>query len=152
MKTTFQSREAVRDELVSLFAAEGSWQAVYGYFPSVSEMSGKTPILIIRSAGTQQVMEGQDTNPATYRFLATTFVLAYSEDGSWTSANAEDKLDELDQAFRQVIRDNAAGGVNADLYRFEPGMSQRDDLILEGVPYILEGRAILADLVNGAVP
>jgi len=149
--TTFQSREAVRDELGTLFTADGSWQEVYNHFPSVDEIKGKTPVLIIRSRGTQQDMANLNTNPATYRLLLSSWVLAYSSSDGWTSANAEDKLDELDKVLRQVIRDNAGGGSNADLYRFEPGMSQVDDVIIEGIPYIVETRAILVDLVNGAI-
>ena len=149
--TTFQSREAVRDELGTLFTSAGNWQEVYNHFPSVDEMKGKTPILIIRSRGTDQDMANLNTNPATYRFLLSSWVLAFSDSDSWTSANAEDKLDELDKVLRQVIRDNAGGGSNADLYRFEAGLSQVDDVIIEGMPYIVETRAILADLVNGAI-
>jgi hypothetical protein len=151
MTTTFQSREAVRDELVALFTADGSWQDVYGYYPAVSEMKGRSPIMLIRSQGTQQDMAGQDTNPSSYSFLLTTWVLAYSEDGGWTSADAEDQLDTLDRVTRQIIRDNADGGTNASQYRFEAGFSNRSDLILEGVPYIIESRTIIADLPRGAV-
>jgi hypothetical protein len=146
--TTFSSRELVRDELVVLFVANGSWQEVYGYFPSVSEMEGKTPILIIRSRGTEQDMAGLDTNPAVYRFLLSSWVLAYSESDSWTSANAEDKLDELDKTVRQIIRDNAGSLTNGDVIRFEAGQSQVDDMIIEGLPYIVETRAILVNKIN----
>jgi hypothetical protein len=148
--TTFQSRELVRDELVALFVSDGSWQDVYGYYPAVSEIKGRSPVLIVRSAGTQQSMAGLHTNPASYSFLLTTWVLAYSEDGNWTSADAEDKLDDLDRVLRQVIRDNAMGGTYATQYRFDGGFSNRDDLILEGVPYIVETRTIFADLPRGA--
>ena len=153
MTTTFQSRELVRDELATLFTADGSWQSVFGYFPAVEAFKGRTPILIIRSRGTEQDMAGLETNPASYRFLLSSWVLAFSplSADNWTSTDAEDKLDELDMKLRQVIRDNAGGGTNADLYRFEPGFSQVDDVIIEGVPYIVETRAILADLKRGAI-
>ena len=152
MTTTFQSREAVRDELVTLFTNNGSWQEVYGYAPDLNEVIGKTPILIIRSEGTSQRMEGDETNPASYQFAITTWVLAYSEDGNWTSANAEDKIDELDKVVRQVIRNNAGGGSNADQYRFDPAQSEVGDVILHGgVPYMVESRLIYADLPRGAV-
>lgn len=149
--TTFQTREAVRDELVSLFQTNGSWQVVYGHFPSVAETEGKTPILVIRSRGTSQVFAGEHTNPAQYRFLISSFVLAYSEDDSWTSANAEDKLDELDKVVRQVIRDNAGGGTYADNFLFEEGFSDVSDIVIEGLPYIVETRVLVATLSRGAV-
>ena len=104
MTTTFTSRELVRDELAALFVANGSWQEVYQYHPSVNEIENKTPFLVIRSAGTQQEMANLWTNKTTYRFAIISYVLAYSASDNWTSANAEDKLDELDKAIRQVIR------------------------------------------------
>lgn len=149
--TTFQSRELVRDELAALFVANGSWQAAYGYFPSVDAIKGKTPILIIRSRGTSQDMAGLNTNPATYRFLLSSWVLAYSAVDSWTSSNAEDLLDTLDMKLRQVIRDNAGSLTNGDLIRFEQGTSQVDDVMIENLPYIVETRAILVDLIKGSV-
>lgn len=152
MPTTFQSREAVRDELVTLFTSNGSWQAVYGYFPGTDAFVGLSPILTIQSMGTEQDMAGQDTNPASYRFVITSWVLAFSEDGSWTAAQAEDKVDELDKVTRQVIRNNAGGGTNADQYRFEAGMSEvRRIPVAGGPPYIVESRFILADLPKGSV-
>jgi len=149
--TTFQNRELVRDELVALFVANTSWQEVYGYFPGVSAFVGKTPVLVVTSVGTQQDMANLNTNPATYRFLISSYVLAYRVSDSWYSTDAADKIDELDMKVRQIIRDNAGGGTNADQYRFESGFSQSDNIIASGVGYIVETRAILADLVNGAV-
>lgn len=150
MTTTFQSRELVRDELAALFVADGSYQETYGYAPSVNEIMGKTPVLVIRSRGTSQGFEGVWNNPVTYRFSFASWVLATSEPDNWTSANAEDKLDELDKVIRQVIRDNVSL-TNATNLRFEPGFSQVVDLTPEGVPYIVETRFILADLPSGAM-
>lgn len=149
MTTTFQSRKLVRDELVTLFAANGSWQEVYGYFPSAALAAGRTPVLMIRSRGTRQDMAGVWINPASYRFLLSSFVLAYSSSDSWTSANAEDKLDELDKVLRQVIRDNVGSLTYADNLRFEEGFSDVSDIDLGGNPYIVETRAILVDLPSG---
>ena len=153
MTTTFLSREAVRDELATLFTADGSWQSVFKFFPGLDAIKGRTPVLIIISRGTEQGMAGLETNPTTYRFLLSSWVLAFSplSADNWTSTDAEDKKDELDMKLRQVIRDNAGGGTNADLYRFEPGFSQVDDVIIEGVPYVVETRAILAGLKRGAI-
>lgn len=152
MTTQFTSRELVRDELVSKFVANGAWQAVYGYFPATKTFVGRSPILIIRSRGTSQDMAGEFTNPSSYRFLISSWVIAGSPtDTSITSAIAEDELDNLDKIVRQVIRDNAGGMTTANLLRFEAGQSQVDDIIIEGNPYIVETRAIYADLVKGAI-
>ena len=151
MTTTFQSRELVRDELVTLFTANNSWQNVYGYFPSANEIVGKTPILVILSAGTRQDMAGVWSNPSSYRFRCLSFVLADSDSDNWTSANAEDKLDDLDRAFRQVIRTNMGSLTNADLLRFDEAYSERVDVDLGGKPYIREERNIIADLHKGTM-
>jgi len=147
--TTFQSREAVRDELVALFVADGSWEAVYGYYPGHSVISGKTPVLTILSAGTQQQMTGQHTNPSSYRFIISSFMLQ-SDGASWTPANAEDSLDTLDMKVRQIVRDNA-GLTNGDIIRFGNGYSQVDYRILESLPYQIESRDIFVDLNKGSV-
>jgi hypothetical protein len=153
MTTTFQSRELVRDELAALFVANGTWQAVYGYRPSVKEVLGKTPVLVIRSRGTQQDMAGLYTNPATYRFSLQSWVLASSEtDATVTSAIAEDELDTLDKTLRQVIRTNAGSLANADNIRFEESPSEVVDIVAEGLSYMIETRFILVELHGGSVP
>lgn len=151
MTTTFQSRELVRDELAALFVADGSWQEVYQYWPGTNEIAGKTPVLIIRSRGTRQDMAGVFTNPASYRFLVSSWTIAYSSAASITSSSAEDTLDTLDKTLRQIVRDNAGSLTNGDLIRFEEGYSEVIDVVAENLPYIVETRAILVDLVAGAV-
>jgi hypothetical protein len=97
-------------------------------------------------------MAGVYTNPASYQFQCISLVLADSDSDSWTSANAEDRLDDLDRAFRQVIRDRMATLTNADLLRFAEGYSERTDIDLGGKPYIREVRNIIADLNHGSIP
>jgi len=151
MTTTFQSRELVRDQLVSLFTANNSWQEVYGYMPSVEELLGKTPFLIIRSKGTSQEMSGVETNKASYRFILSSWVLAGGKnDASVTSSAAEDDLDTLDKVLRQVIRDNTGTITYGNIIRFESGYSEVSDVIVQGLSYITESRFILVDLPRGA--
>jgi hypothetical protein len=151
MTTTFQDPELVRDELVALFIADGSWQQVYGYMPAGSELVGLSRFLVIRRRGTLQQSSGQWTNPVDYRFAITSFVLAYSDIDSWTSAQAEDKLDELDQKIRQIIRTNMGDFTNCDIIAIEDSFSEVRDITIENKPYIAEARFVIAKLVNGAV-
>lgn len=152
MTTTFQSREVVRDELVALFVANGSWQAVYGYFPGAKVISGLSPVLIIRSKGTQQQMSGVWDNQATYRFVLTSWVAAGSEtDATITSAIAEDELDTLDKVVRQVIRTNAGSLANADSIRFATEFSEVSDVLIANIPYIMESHTVITELYKGAV-
>lgn len=150
MVTQFTSRELVRDELVSKFVANGAWVGVYGYEPSVDEVKGTSPFLIIRSRGTSQDMSGEFTNKTGYRFTVSSWVVASSPtDNTITSAIAEDELDNLDKIVRQVIRDNAGGMTTSDYLAFEDGVSQVSDVIVNGLPYMVETRAIFAYLNKG---
>ena len=149
MVTTFTSRELVRDELVSLFTANNSWQAVYGYVPAIKVFAGMTPILIIRSRGTLQNFSNQDTNPTEYRFGIASFLRAFST-GEITSAQAEDTLDTLDTAIRQVIRNSAGSMTYADNLRFAAESEVRD-VSIEGLPYMVEAYTVIAKLARGAI-
>jgi len=150
MTTTFQSRELVRDELVALFVANGSWQDVYAYFPSVNAFSGLSPILIVRGAGSSVAMEGLNTNPVEYRLSISSWVIAYVA-SEQTSAQSEDLVDTLDTTVRQVIRNNAGRLTNADSLRFEGGFSSKQDVVIEGLPYMAETRFVIARLNAGSV-
>lgn len=151
MVTTFTSRELVRDELAALFVANGSWQNVYHQATGMNAFLGKSPVLIIRSRGTSQAFETLDTNPTAYRFLVSSWVLAYRASDNWDNTEAEDKLDELDMIARQIIRNNAGSMTYANNLYIEEGFSQVDDIITEGLGYIVETRAAIAYLPRGAV-
>lgn len=88
-------------------------------------------------------------NPSSFRFLCMTMVLAYDDAANWGSDDAEDKLDELDQLFRQTIRNNAGGSTFASQLRFGTP-SQVDDVVIGGKPYITEIHEIYADLASGS--
>ena len=122
--TTFQSRKLVRDELVALFVADGSWQDVWGYFPGVDAFQGRSPLLTITSGGTKQTTGTFHLNPTQYQFLITTYVLSYRLSDNWLATDAMDTLDALDLKVRQIIRDNMGGGTNADWYQFDTALSQ----------------------------
>lgn len=150
--TTFPSRETVRDVLVALFVANESWKAVYGYGAAASIIAkGTSPALIIRSRGTQQEMAMRDNNPRSYRFSLQSWVLATSEvsGDNWTSDEAEDKLDTLDQTLCQIIRDNAGNAAWHNI-RFASEYSDVTDLN-PNVPFIVETRFIYVDLQRGAI-
>jgi hypothetical protein len=150
MTTVFQSRKLVRDEIVSLFVATGAFQDVFSYWPSSDDILAKNPLLLVRSGGTSQSFEGQDNNPTEYAFELTVFVNA--SESAQSSSSAEDQLDALDLVIRQVIRDNAGGSTNADMYKFDVGTSTVGDFILNGsISYIREVRTMIARLNRGAI-
>ena len=149
--TTFQSRKLVRDELVALFVADGSWQEVWGYFPGVDAFQGRSPLLTVTSGGTTQTSESKHVNPTQYQFLITTYVLSYRASDSWFATDAMDTLDALDLKVRQIIRINMGGGANADWYQFDTAPSEITSATsLEGLSYEIETRGIFAGLASGA--
>jgi hypothetical protein len=147
--TTFTSREVARDGLVALFTADGTWQAVYGYVPKATTIDGQWPFLVLTSAGTLQGMAGESYNPTEYTFSAVSFVLM-DDNADWNEDDAEDKLDELDQKFRQIIRDNPTAGTFADALMFADNQSRTDYAIVGGVAYRTEEWLITVHLYTGA--
>ncbi len=152
MATTFVSRKTIRDGLVTLFIADGNWQKVFGYFPTEDDIGGQEPFLVITSAGTEQEMESIDQNPSEYLFAFTSMVLMDDSDvgGSATNQTTEDKLDELDQKLRQIIRNNAGGAGIVDQLNFAGGASQTDIIVLYDVLYRTEMRVIKAVHESGS--
>lgn len=150
MVTVFQSRKLVRDELVALFVADGSWSEVWGYFPGVNAFGARTPLLTVESDGTAQSSEGESNNPSAYHFLITTFVLSYRALDNYYATDATDTLDTLDLKVRQLIRNNMGGGTNYDYLQYDPSPSQIKTLVLEGLSYEIESRGLIAHLPSGA--
>ena len=147
--TIFVTRETARDSLVSLFTTNASWDLVFGYQPSQNEINQRGSVLIISSGGTEQQAQALDFNRAVYRFNFMSLVLVADTDadGSWTEANCEDRLDNLDAAIRQVVRTNM-GGAGGYFLRFEGG-STTGYIIIGGAEYRTEQRVIIADYPSG---
>lgn len=150
MTTTYQNRTAIRSELKTLFDNTSAFVAVYDYYPSTDEFANTSPFLIIGDGGTEQTQSGTFTNPTAHRFVLSCFVLAYDEASSWTSRDATLKLADLDRVVRQTVRDNVAL-TNADNMELDNGFSSVSNVVIEGVPYLVESRTVTAYLRNGAV-
>ena len=150
MVTQFDSREVSRDGLVALFVAEGSWQKVFPYQPTELEIDGQWPLMIINSVSTLQEMQGESLNPTTFTFIVTSFVPT-KDNVAWETDDAADLVDELDQATRQIVRDNVAAGVFANIITFVPTPSNVSIVELHGVNYLAEMRLIEVRLVSGSL-
>jgi hypothetical protein len=155
MTTTFTSRELVRDALVALFVANGSWSIggvdnVYGYSPGYTVISGRSPVLTILSGGTRQQFQAAFTNKASYRFEITNYVVSGSEsDATVVSSTAQDEGDTLDKTIRQIIRDNASGATYDNL-RFDDNFSNVERGAIGNKPYVRETYIVIADLSAGS--
>lgn len=147
--TTFQDVDLVTTEVAALFTANGSWQAVYDYFPGVDAIKGYTPVLIVDDNGTSTRFESLHVNPVEYRLTVQSWVIAYIE-GEWTVNQATAKRRELNKVIRQIIRDNAGGTTYTNTLQFESGFSERSSIIFEGIPYFIERFNVIARLNSGS--
>lgn len=149
MTTTFITREIARDALVALYTTDNSWDLVFGYIPSADEIGKRSSFLAVSSAGTDPKMSGLDMNPTKYHFALRSFIRVSDTDqgGSWTEADCENRLDELDRVVRQVIRDNPGSG-NYN-YIFLEGPSTTGYQVLGGIEYRVEERTIIANYPSG---
>lgn len=150
--TTFQSRKAVREEIAGFFVADGSWTKVFDYDPGIKELVKETPVVFIRSAGTEQDFATRDTNKTTYLFEIVSIVLASDGLGDtsiWTPSLAQDKVDDLDRSVRQIIHDNSGTATTANNFIFTGPSGVSPQIFEGGQPYIIETRTLTASLPRG---
>lgn len=103
------SRETVRDEIASglTTALAALAQAVYGQQEPVQ--AGLSPCVRVMGAGSRRPIVPETGRRSRFRYTVQVWVLAYARDGSWTAAQAEDRLDALEQAIAQWFGDNQLG-------------------------------------------
>ena len=139
------NRKDVRATLVALIVADASWQSVVGYRPP--NWDGQSPVMSVESSGTKE--EDFTGYPTTrMRFLIRSSVLVGTSDnaGGWSSDDAEDLLDDLDLAIRDIVRDGVPdSGINAFVLD-ESNFSSTGYEIIGGELYRFEDRIILAEI------
>lgn len=91
-------RQTIREELVTLFTAEGSFNQVLGYAPV--DIDGMDKILAIFTAGAYHHQETQDMEENFYNFILDVYV---KRSGGET---VEDTFDALHEAIRSTIKAN----------------------------------------------
>jgi hypothetical protein len=99
------NRETVRDQLATLLAAAlvGAGkpaEAVYNH--QVGDFTGKSPAVVVTSAGTGRG-SSLVSNNTQFALEVHTFVLYALENGSWTEAQSEDRLDLLEKMIADVV-------------------------------------------------
>jgi hypothetical protein len=108
------SRETARDALATLLSAAlvGSGlpaQAFYGYM--VADFQGQSPVVTIRSAGSDRTMQTLSTRRKSMLYYDIISFTLYADAASnWTEANAEDKLDAIEQVVDGTIAANLVNG------------------------------------------
>jgi hypothetical protein len=108
------TRETARDALATLLSAAlvGSGkpaQAFYGY--PVADFQNQSPVVVLRSAGSERTMETMSTRrKSMLSFDIISFTLYADPASGWTEANAEDKLDAIEQVVDETIAANLVNG------------------------------------------
>jgi hypothetical protein len=149
---TLANRKTVRAALVAMFESTGEWVNVYGHQPATYKR--KTPVMTILSDGTGSESNTRDLNPTDFIFKVRNYVLMDDKTGVWTTPEAEDKLDDLEQIYRQTVIDNQGnkGVTTVDLLQLDPSPSIAGVSVLrDGVPYRTEEFTLHAKLVCGNV-
>lgn len=77
-------------------------EAVYDY--QVGDFAGAASVIVVTSGGIMRVQQSFGTCwHNTYRLDCYLFVLYADLDSSWTEADAEDKIDDIEAAFADVV-------------------------------------------------
>jgi hypothetical protein len=106
------SRETVRDALAALLntALVGVGlpaQAAYGY--PAADFQGQSPVVIVSSAGSERDQQTMATRrKSLFHLNIIAFVLYADPASSWTEANAEDTLDEVEKIVDETLAVNLA--------------------------------------------
>jgi hypothetical protein len=140
---TLKNRKVTRKALATLLDGAGEWNAVYNHMPSEETIKSNDPILVVMSAGTIQEFRSANNNPAEFQYAIKAYVLKEGRE-----ADAEDDIDDFDQAIRQTIRDNVGSIGEVDAFRFPDSPSVAAQSIL-GKLYRTEIWLVLGKVATG---
>jgi len=138
------NRETLRDALYALLNTElvtnnEIVQECFTYRPATFD--GKSPVVCVTSAGSnRERLDYSGSRQNLFYYTIHTFVL-YAASG-WTEANAEDRLDAIEQGIADVINDNPQTANWNDIDY--DGRSTRTDVAIGGDEYIMEAIPIAA--------
>ncbi len=141
------NRETVRDEVATLLGAAlvGSGlpaQEVVNY--RKGDLEGKSPVVQVSSYASDRSRMTAKGGRTTVYLLVAMFVLYALEDGSWTEAQAEDALDQIESLIAGVVQANQVtaywGALDYD------GRSERIDVAIGGQEYIVEALTLKAEV------
>lgn len=140
-------RSVFRQALAALITLNANFKTVFDYMPDLDTLSEDTkwPIAIVTSSGTNQLMLSQHTNPSDFQMDV--FILVRSNEreiagSTWDESDAEDKIDELDQIIRQIVRNNVGTVAGVDSMKID-GTSQSETAILGSISYRTESYTVV---------
>jgi hypothetical protein len=129
------NRKTLRAALAGVLTTEvTSAQAVYAY--QKARLNGQTPVICVTSAGSSRERMTMRGGRLSALLDIHVFVL-YSDGASWTEAQAEDRLDDIEQQIAAAVEKYARSTSWASLAYAERS-DARTPVTLEGITYLHE--------------
>jgi hypothetical protein len=106
---TVISRKDVRKEIASGLATALSSLVVAVYDHQKPVEAGLSPCVRVFGLASQRPIVPATGRRSRFRFNVQAWVLAYDRNGAWTEEDAEDRLDDIEQAIAAWFGDNQLG-------------------------------------------
>ena len=138
---TMTNRETVRDQITAsltteLVTTKGVVATGNVYSSRIFDPAGQSPVIGIASMGSQRPVMTARGRRSVFRFAVEVWVVAKGT--SWTAANAEDKLDQLEQYIADWVVTNRTAANYWDALDFDDEGTVISDTTIGGMPYLLE--------------
>lgn len=145
------SRETARDELVDLLMTDlvsALAQAVIGHRPTITDLQGRKALVAVVNAGTLRKRMTMQGDRPTFYFEVQSWVLKTTT--GWTVADAEDRLDSIEQQIAATFETNRKGPGSPsewEILQYDD-RSNIVDVEVDGVPYAVEAIPVSTMLVK----
>ena len=133
------SRKAIRKKLKELLEGISLLQDAYHYKPHTFE--GQSPVIYITSSGTNtRWLTGQGFQNSIYvnLHICTLYASTLGETIAYQEEQAEDLLDDIEAAIRNVLKDNAAVAGHWQGLRYFDRSNADTPMLIEGDLYLHE--------------
>lgn len=128
------NRKTVRATLFGLLSSGltlVSPTAIYSYL--IGDFKGQSPVVVVSSRGSERVRFTHGGRIPKHALKVYIFVAYASEDGSWTEAQSEDSLDDVEAEIASIVDANAKSTAWEALS--QAGESVTDSVMIGGVEY-----------------
>ena len=146
--TVNRNREVQRDEIARILgvALASDVQEVWNYYKG--DFKGRAVVVIVSSLGSQRPKFTLQGRKLQARYQIVVYVLYGDAAGSWDEADAEDKLDEIEQKIYAALDQYTCNG---DFWKSlevnnPNGFSQIDFVVIGGIEYKRETITIQTEL------
>ena len=108
MASNVVNRETVRDAVSTILSTAivgaGYAQAFYGY--QVADFARQSPVVVVTSGAAKRGnLASKEIGDTQFKIIIHTFVLYATDDGTWTEAESEDKVDALEKKIIDLLID-----------------------------------------------